>query len=41
MEENNEIKKGGIKNCMRHCYTDDVIKVEDFDFYNISLDEKS
>ena len=33
--ENNEIKRAGVKN--RTCYNfDDIIKTEDFNFYNIS-----
>ena len=38
--ENNEFKKVRIKN--RTCYYfDDIIKLEDFDLDNISIDEKS
>ena len=38
--ENNELKKVRIKN--RTCYYfDDIIKLGDFDFENISIDEKS
>ena len=38
--QNNEIKKVCIKNRMCY-YFDDIIKSEDFDLYNISIDEKS
>ena len=38
--ENNELKKFRIKNCTCY-YFDDVIKLEDFDFNNILIDEKS
>ena len=38
--ENNEFKKIDIKN--RTCYYfNDIIKIQDFDFNNILLDEKS
>ena len=38
--ENNEFKKVSIKN--RTCYYfDDIIKLEDFDLDDISIDEKS
>ena len=38
--ENNKFKKVHIKN--RRCYYfDGIIKSEDFDFYNILIDEKS
>ena len=38
--ENNELKKVCIKN--RTCYYfNDIIKLEDFDFDNILIDEKS
>ena len=37
--ENNGFKKHRIKN--RTCYFDDIIKLEDFDFNNILIDEKS
>ena len=37
---NNETKKVGIKNRMSY-YFADIIKVQDFDFDNILLDEKS
>ena len=40
MEKDNELKKVGIKN--RTCYYfDDIVKIEDFDFDNILLEEKS
>ena len=38
--ENNEFKKVCTKNCMCY-YFNDIIKFEDFDFDNISVDEKS
>ena len=38
--ENNETKKVGIKNRMSY-YFDDIIKIQDFDFGNILLEEKS
>ena len=38
--ENNEYKKIFIKNCTYY-YFDDIIKLEDFDFNNILIDEKS
>ena len=38
--EGNELKKDGIKNRTFYYY-DDLIKIEDFDFDNILLDEKS
>ena len=39
MEKDNELKKVGIKN--RTCYYfDHIVKIEDFDFDNILLDEK-
>ena len=34
------LKKINIKNCMC-CYFDDRIKFEDFNLYNILMDEKS
>ena len=40
MESNYELKRSYIKN--RTCYySDDIIKIEDFDFDNILIDEKS
>ena len=38
--ENNELKKVGIKNHTCY-YFDDIIKIENFDFNNVSLVEKS
>ena len=38
MESNDELKEIDIKNCY---YFDDIIKIEDFDFNNLLLDEKS
>ena len=38
--ENNELKRFCIKNRMCH-YFEDIIKIEDFDFDNILLNEKS
>ena len=38
--ENNEFQKVCIKDCTRY-YFDGVMKIEDFDFDNILLDEKS
>ena len=38
--ENNEFYKIVIKNCTYYHF-DDIIKFQDFDFANISLDEKS
>ena len=38
--ENNEFKKVCIKNRTCYCF-DDIIEIEDFDFGNILLDEKS
>ena len=40
MKSNNELKEINIKNSTCY-YFDDIIKIEDFDFDNISLDEKS
>ena len=37
--ENSELKKVCIKHCT--CYSDDIIKLEDFDFDNILIDQKS
>ena len=37
--ENNEFKKVSINNLTCY-YVDDIIKLEDFDFNNISVDEK-
>ena len=38
--EGYELKKADIKNCSSD-YFDDIITIEDFDFHNILLDEKS
>ena len=38
--ENNEFLKVRIKN-LKCCYFNDIIKLEDFDFNNILIDEKS
>ena len=38
--ENTELKNVSIKNCTSY-YFDDIIKLKDFNFDNISLDEKS
>ena len=38
--ENNELKKVCIKNSTYY-YSDDVIKLEDFDLENILIDQKS
>ena len=38
--EGYELKKAGMKNCSSY-YFDDIITIEDFDFHNILLDEKS
>ena len=38
--ENNEFLKVRIKN-LTCCYFNDIIKLEDFDFNNILIDEKS
>ena len=40
MESNDELKEIDIKNRTRY-YFDDIMKVEDIDFDNILLDEKS
>ena len=34
------LKNGNIKNRLSYCF-DDIIKIEDFDFDNILIDEKS
>ena len=40
MDSNNQLKEIDIKN--RTCYYfDDIIKIEDFNIDNISIDEKS
>ena len=38
--ENNELRKARIKNSMCY-YFDDIVKLEDFNLDNISIDEKS
>ena len=38
--ENNEFKKAHIKNRTRY-YSDDIIKLEDFDLDNFLIDQKS
>ena len=38
--ENKELKKVRPKNCTCY-YFDDIIKLEDFDLYNILIDKKS
>ena len=40
IESNDELKEINIKNCSYH-YFDDIIKIEDFDFDDILLNEKS
>ena len=40
MKSNGELKEIDIKNCTCY-YFDDIIKIEDFDFGNILVDEKS
>ena len=40
MKSNDELTKINIKNDI-HSYFNDIIKIEDFDFNNILLDEKS
>ena len=40
MESNDGLKEINIENCTCY-YFDDIIKIEDFDFDNILLDEKS
>ena len=39
MESNDELKEIDIKNCTCY-YFDDIIKIEDFDFDNILINEK-
>ena len=39
MESNDKLKETEIKNC-RYYYFNNIIEIEDFDFDNISLDEK-
>ena len=38
MEKNEKIKKGSITNLTYYCF-DDIMKIEEFDFDNFSLDE--
>ena len=40
MEKNDELEEIGIKNCMCY-YFDDIMRVGDVNFVNISLDENS
>ena len=40
MKSNDELMEINIKNDI-HSYFNDIIKIEDFDFNNILLDEKS
>ena len=40
METNDELKEINIKNRICYCF-DDIIKIEDFNIDNISIDEKS
>ena len=40
MENNNKLKESDIKNHMYY-YFDDIIKIENFDFGNILIHEKS
>ena len=40
MKNNKEIKEIGINNCTCY-YFDNIIKIEDFDFANSLIDEKS
>ena len=40
MGSNDKFKEIDIKNCICY-YSDDMIKIEDFDFNNTLLDEKS
>ena len=40
MENNNKLKESNIKNRMYY-YFDDIIKIENFDFGNILIHEKS
>ena len=39
MDGNDELKEIDIKNCMCY-YFDDIIRIEDFNLYNILIDEK-
>ena len=38
MEKNEKIKNGSITNLTYYCF-DDIMKIEEFDFDNFSLDE--
>ena len=40
MDSNNELIGTDVKNCMCY-YFHDIMKVRDFDFHDILLDEKS
>ena len=40
MESNYELKENDTKNCICY-YSNDMIKIEDFDFENILIDEKA
>ena len=40
MDNNDELIEISIENCTRY-YFDDIIKIKDFDFDNILIDEKS
>ena len=40
MDGNDELREINTKNCTCY-YFEDIIKIEDFDFHNISIDEKS
>ena len=40
MDNNDELIEINIENCTRY-YFDDIIKMKDFDFDNILIDEKS
>ena len=40
MDSNDELIEINIENCTRY-YFDDIIKMKDFDFDNILIDEKS
>ena len=40
MESNDKLKQIIIKNCTCYCF-DEIIEIEDFDFDDILLDEKS
>ena len=40
MDGNDELREINTKNCTGY-YFEDIIKIEDFDLHNISIDEKS